>query len=510
MKALKKAQTRLQSEKARRQEAPDIVTWGERYFNISETGQPIKLFPHQKAVLRYAFQRTPDGHFKYSTIIYSTPKKSGKTTIAGLVEQWSAETWTRYGEILSIGNDAEQAKERAFAKLKQSIELTPGFDRRKNMLPGHWRLGSAVASHIPSGTKVKAVATDYKGEAGGNPTLTVWTELWGFTYAADMKFWAEMAPSPVRRDSVRFIETYAGYEGESELLYNIYSAAVLEGRQLTAGELGDLSAFEEAPNPDSLVPCYVDDQANIFAYWDDGLVARRMPWQKGERGKKYYATEAAMQTPAQMERLHENKWVSPISNFVPIEWWDACFNPLPLRPGERAPLVLALDAGVTGDDFGLIGVSLDPDYKGDERGVAVRIVRKWTPPQGGSIDFDGPKEAVRYICKNWNVLQVAYDQYQLHDFATTLAKEGVAWFRPFSQAQERLVADKKLRDIIGARRIRHDGNQELREHITNANAKQSKDEDTKLRLVKKSENRRIDLAVALSMATNEILRLNIE
>ena len=80
-------------------------------------------------------------------------------------------------------------------------------------------------------------------------------------------------------------------------------------------------------------------------------------------------------------------------------------------------------------------------------------------------------------------------------------------FRSFSQGEERLRADSDLYQHIARRRISHDGNADLREHLTNANAKQSANEDTRLRIVKKSDSRKIDLAVCLSMASQECLRL---
>ena len=46
------------------------------------------------------------------------------------------------------------------------------------------------------------------------------------------------------------------------------------------------------------------------------------------------------------------------------------------------------------------------------------------------------------------------------------------------------------------------------EHVANANAKM--DNDSKLRLTKKSQSRKIDLAVTLSMACSECLRLFME
>ncbi len=483
----------------------DIVDWAEKNYYIKETSQPIKLMPHQKAVLRYIFQRDERERFRFQTAIYSCPKKSGKTTISGVPGRWAAETWGRFQQIFCIGNDLDQAKEKAFDAIKVSIELNPAFDKHKNELPGKWKTAMESMECLSTGSKIKAIAADYAGEAGSNPALTIWTELWGFVHKDALRFWAEMAPSPIVPNSMRFIETYAGYEGESELLWNLYESVVKKGRQLTAKEFP--LVFEECQKPDDKIPCYVNESAGIFAYWDEGEQARRMPWQKGEEGRKYYASEAATQTPNQFTRLHKNQWVSAESAFCPIEWWDQCKNPLPLQPGEKTPLVIALDAAVTGDCFGLIGVSRDPLKR--KEGVAVRIVKKWTPPQGGKLDYDGPRDYVKDLCKNYNVVELTYDPYQLHDFCSKLQKEGIVWCNPFDQGEKRMQADKGFYILIVNKNIRHDGNLDLREHIQNSNSKQSKDEDSKFRIIKKSESRKIDLAVCTSMASFEVLRLNL-
>lgn len=523
----------------------DIVTWGEEHFWIvnddqlfATEGDAKKLIqhePHQAALLSL-FLTPQNGFFPFRTIIWSTPKKQGKTTISGEVARWAAETWGKYGLIMCVGNDKDQAKERAFAALVQSVEMTPGYDAQARILPGVWRIREDEALCYRTGTRVKATATDYAGEAGANPTLSVYTELWGFINKDALRFWAEMAPSPTRPNSIRWVETYAGYEGESELLWGLYEATVKNGRQLTAGELSErtgcaLGVFEEAQNPEDLIPVYVNDAAAMAAYWDEGEIAHRMPWLKGEHGRAYYANEAATQTPSQYIRLHENRWASAESSFVPIEQWDRCMEPFPLDPDDtQTPIVLSLDAAVTGDCFGVVAVSRHPNRWEDA--IAVRAAVKWTPPKGGVIDF---AEVEAYLRTTWfgqerrsvqnpdgtvshrwvkvrkprNVVEVAYDFYQLHDLATRLNNEGLAWFRKFGQGEARMQSDKALYDLIMQLRIAHDGNPDLREHIANANAKSLKTEDTKLRIVKKSDARKIDLCVSLSMAAAECLRLNL-
>ncbi len=526
----------MRAERAKRAAVADFPTWAEANFRIEETEEPIVLARHQKAVLRYLLQRDPDGAFKFKTIIYSEPKKGGKTTISGAVIRWAAETWGKFGEIYCVGNDAEQARERGFKMMSQSIQLEPTFRptgaaQSTGILRGKWIVKSKEAYCIPTGTKVKAVAADYKGEAGANPVLTVWTEVWGIIHKDANRFWAEMAPSPTREHSIRWVETYAGYEGESELLWTLYESTVLNGRQITAEELGDVGSFTEAPEPDDLVPIYVDERAGIVALWDHGEVAHRQPWQQGKHGEAYYANERASQTPSQYIRLHHNEWVSAESAFIAIEWWDALVRPLPLPPNTRQPLVIALDAAVTGDCFGFVVVSRDPDQHtsicsnpvtcfGCGPYVQVRASHIWTPPPGGPIIYrpdpdpakhkgDTPWEMLEWYRENFNIAEVAYDPYQLHDFCTDAQRRMRIWFRPFAQMGERLIADSDFYRLIVEQRIHHDGNLEVREHMTNANAKLQPNEDSKMRIVKKSEKRRIDLAVSISMASRECLRLNI-
>lgn len=184
-------------------------------------------------------------------------------------------------------------------------------------------------------------------------------------------------------------------------------------------------------------------------------------------------------------------------------WWDACVEPLPPL-GPREPLVLAMDAGVTNDCFAIVGVTRHPARPAD---VAVRLVHIWEP-KGQKLDFAGPEQYVRELCKNYNVKCVTYDPYQLHDMATRLYRERVAWFDEFQQGAPRLEADKQLLDLILAKRLAHDGNPTLRQHVQNAD--RAFDAETrKLRIVKREMSLKIDSVVALSMGVYKSLALRL-
>jgi phage terminase large subunit-like protein len=200
--------------------------------------------------------------------------------------------------------------------------------------------------------------------------------------------------------------------------------------------------------------------------------------------------------------------------------WDACREPLP-HFDRNAPLILAADAAVSGDTFGLVGIGRHPS-RAD--GVAVRMVREWNPLTAPDeyvkvdatgkrqLDFDRIEDDIKNICLDFNVLLIAYDPYQLHQMMTRLRdKSETKAGRKFSgvnteevkQGGERLIADKQLLDLILNRRIAYDLHSgeaaALREHLDNADRKLDAD-GKRLRIVKREEQLKIDLAVSLSMA----------
>lgn len=206
--------------------------------------------------------------------------------------------------------------------------------------------------------------------------------------------------------------------------------------------------------------------------------------------------------------LLEGEWEDPsdTSKFLDsITLWDLCQdNDLP--PSTRhTPLVAAIDAGVSNDNFGFVAVSRHPKNKGC---VAVRHVKLWQPPRGGKINFQEVEDYIVEFCKNNAVVELVYDPYQLHFMSQRLTDRRAVFCQSFPQGNDRLEADKGLLDTIYSRRIAHKGEADLRAHLDNANRKLDLDEH-KLRIVKRADNLKIDLAVCLSMATYRCLTLNL-
>jgi len=215
-------------------------------------------------------------------------------------------------------------------------------------------------------------------------------------------------------------------------------------------------------------------------------------------------------TPEEVELYLQAMWVrvATATKFVNLVWWDACMEQLPALTRSE-PMILGLDAAKGGDTqtadcFAVVGVTRHPHRTTD---LAVRYCGIWKPPPGQLLDY-GPIDAeVRRLCRDFAVVELAYDPTQLHYFCQNLKKEGIAHAREFLQGSPRLKADKGLQDLIIAKRISHDGNPLLREHIDNADIKLAGQDG--IRIIKRAEGLKVDASVALAMAADRAMYYNL-
>ena len=472
----------------------DPVAWGERNFYIEDrvnpiTGEelgpgPIILAEHQKRIMRAAFERDRQGRFRWTTIVDSEVKKSGKTRKAALAAAWLAQYAGAYAEVYCLANDGKQSADRVLAAVKKAIALGPTLKQWRDL---------KVKITLPSGAFIEAVPVDPTGEAGANPTGTFWSEMWGFRLSAKERLWTEFTIPPTRFGrAIRYVESYAGYVGESPVLEQLYDQGVNQGRRHPA--------FPE-------LPVYINDRARLFCYWDH---TPRMVWQTPE----YYEAEAAILTENEFQRIHRNMWVSSEAQAIPIERWDACFDPNLPPLGPRAPIVIGVDLGVSGDLSALVVVSDHPFRK--KKQPAIRAVEVFAAPLGEKIDYSTTIDlALRRWVANYNVVAIAYDEFQAHKMMTDLSRDPGVWCKPISQSKGslidpgRTVLDKMFYDMVIAGKLSHNGDPTLRQHVMNAISTGGATEKY-LHFGKKAEKLHIDALVAASMGVGLHSQLNLQ
>lgn len=469
----------------------DPIDWIQGNFYIPETMAPIVLAPYQIGVLKEAYRRDRNGRFVYRLVVWSDLKKSAKSTIAAAVVLERARR-TRFGSFKIVANDLKQADSRVAAYFRRSLQLAEMLDRP---VEGVYQRG--MSTHFANYASVEAVPIDPAGEAGGNDDMIVFSELWAATTEKQQRMWTEMTLSPLK-DGQRWVETYAGIKGKSPLLEPIYDRLVQPQNKI------DVSYTDADGNWVDLRDLEVYSDGFTLCLWN--TIPGRHWWQTAD----YYAAEEEALLPEEFVRVHKNRFSVSQDQFVPGEWVDNCVVRINDDPDQhwltispRDPMVLAADAGVNDDTFGLV---LSRNVNG--RSVIV-YAKKWTAPKEGKIDFvgtktePGPELEIKRLLAKYRVTEVRYDPYQLHSMMTRLSKlkkHRRTLFVEFPQQGKRAIADRNLYTLIKERRllIPH-GNADLVLHLKNAD--RSNVGDNKLRLVKRNKDDKIDLAVATSMAT---------
>jgi phage terminase large subunit-like protein len=444
---------------------PDAVPWIQDNFFIPETNKAIVLAPYQRAVVEEALAKDGD-LFRYSFILWSDLKKSAKSTIAGAMALYLA--WHHGWESVRIvGNDLKQADSRTFFYIERAIRMNPNLNAQCSI--------KNYEITLPNHTVISAIPVDPKGEAGGGDLATVFTEMWAMKNKASQQMWSETTLSPLKYGkSLRIGESYAGIRGESPVLEPLYEQGVKQG-VLVPTEIPGLELYRNQ---------------RMLCLWN---TQPRCDWQT----KEYYAQEAGSLTPSEFNRLHKNQWAESSESFIPVQWWDECTRVLESMR-DKEPCVMALDAAVESDCFALALITVK--NANGQRIPQVRYVRIWKPPHNGQINFAEVEQEIQHLIQKFSIIEISYDPYMLADMAQRLGQ--LAFWKPFLQAGARLVADKMLYDLIRDRRIEHNGDSLLREHMANADRKPEED---KLRIIKRSPQLKIDGVVCVSMGVNRAL-----
>jgi phage terminase large subunit-like protein len=427
-----------------------------------ETGMPYKLLPAERAFIEHAFRLGDDGRPLYPELLYSCPKKSGKTGFAALFVLTTALLFGgSYAEVTLAANDLDQAQGRVFEAVKRIVECSPFLQVLDPKITAN------KITFAETGATITAVAADYAGAAGGNPTISCFDELWAYTSERSRRLWDELVPPPTRKFACRLTCTYAGFEGESALLEELYKrglAQPLVGTDLYAGD-------------------------GLLMFWSHQPIA---PWQTPQ----WIDQMRGQLRPNAFLRMIENRFVSTESTFVDMDWWDACVDHGvgPVVTQRELPVWVGVDASVKRDSTAVVAVSFDQKAK-KVRLVAHRIFQ---PTPDKPLDFEATIEtAVRDLCRRFTVRGVHYDPYQMASVAQRLSVAGIP-MREYPQTVSNLTAmGSNLYELIKGRNLIAYPDDAIRLAVSRTIALET---PRGLRLAKEKQSHKIDVIIALAMA----------
>jgi len=442
--------------------------WTE-HFIILPTGETIHLEDHQKAILNHVFTFDERGKLPYSIIVYSCPKKSGKTAINAVVMTFFAYNIEAPNEIIAVANKRDQVVARGFREVK-------GFVERNRLLKSEVVRFTYDQIELKNGSIIQAIPNDFAGESGSNHGLTTWDELWGFNSERDHRLFEELTPVPTRKNSIRFITTYAGFENESKLLEDLYKQIFTDSGDVKNGVVRPLG---------KKLPCYSKD--GLFLYWDH---EPRMPWQT----ESYYQSQRKQLRVNTFLRLHENRWVSNESGLFDMEKWDACVDlkHRPPLPDKKIMLHVGVDASTKRDRSAVVSV-----YRSGDK-IMSGPKRYWQPSKDKPMDLEETME--KYLLElhqNYTLASVKFDPYQFHRSALTLRKQGLP-MQEFPQTVGNLTEmGQNLFDLVEYSGIVLYPSKDLRLEAQSAVAKET---ERGLRIVKEKASQKIDQVISLAMA----------
>jgi hypothetical protein len=304
-----------------------IVTTIQREFRPrSLRGKTLKLFPHQQRILNEMFRMEGSGktsQFKYSTMVYSTIKKEGKTELAAAITYAFARRFG--GEMYSVANDEKQAGARMYTRVVEALKMMREHDpalfdkimpedkRRRDRIDINGVIELADTGQRNTGPHtIQFLASDYAGEAGAMNALVAFDELWGVSSERGERLWTEMQPIHNLAASIRIVTTYAGFYGESALLWRIYENVVKPDPHTSEERGTKIIGLED-------LPVYVSDDGGTIVYWDHDA---RMPWNTPAALERARNDPSVQGRESEYRRLWHNEWSSGVEAYIDMDIVD--------------------------------------------------------------------------------------------------------------------------------------------------------------------------------------------
>lgn len=383
----------------------------ENVLRDPETRRPFQLLPAERAFLEHAFLIDDDGRLIYREWLYSCPKKSGKTTFQAIIQLTMTLLFGgAFPESYVLANDQEQAKSRVFEVCCRIVNTSPLL-RAEAEITQHKIVFPAFNATI------QAIASDAGSAAGSNAVCAGFDELWAYTSERSRRLWDEMTPPPTRKIACRITVTYAGFEGESVLLEELYR----RGMQLP--EVGtDLRAGD-----------------GMLMFWSHKPIA---PWQD-----EVWLQDMRRQRASVYQRHVLNEFASSSSQFVDLGKWDACVRHglAPVHAELFTEAFVGVDASIKHDATAICVTTFDKNTQ------MVRLLKHvvYQPSPEQPLDFELTVESYLLdLQRKFMVRKVRFDPYQLAAVMQRLAKQGVP-VEEFPQSSPNLTAaSQNLFDLI--------------------------------------------------------------
>ncbi len=247
----------------------DFVSFVRDLVPVEGSYGPQAVIPPHLSTWLYTAFPLPAGNPSARNILDARTKKQGKSATAAAVALYMA-TRQRYAEVVIAAADQDQAKDRVLRAVKFAIDNGP--------LSAHAKVFRDTIE-FDNGSIIQALPFDWRGAAGGNYAAVIFDELHAWTLEQHRRMFDELTIPPTMPHGVRWIASYAGYSGESNLLWDVWQKALT------------------GPRVHDDLPIFHNAEASILALIDVGSESWRMPWTSRRSRRAVHARGTGNRTP---------------------------------------------------------------------------------------------------------------------------------------------------------------------------------------------------------------------
>lgn len=455
------------------------------------------------------------GQFKdlrrYQRVLIYTPKKSGKTEFASLLNIiiffLDKE---KSKEIYSIASEIEQAKilHKAFiTMIKQNDELLQTVHITKQP-PKVIKEDGAFTDEY------EALSSTADSKDGKRPSTVFIDE--GHALVSKDLYQIMVDGMSGRREPLEIHMSTAGYNMRSFFYRDVYTYA----KKVRDGIIKDDTFYQIMFEP--------TDEDIKNDNWKSVELWRRVnpnmgisPTYSYMEGKLLQA-EQSEQTLIALKTKNLNWWCDKITTWINSEVWNKnqakigfsklkilknrkCYGGLDLSSNiDLTALVLIFD-----DENG--GYDVIPYFWIPKDNMVERVRRDKVPyfdwvkkglvktTDGNVVDYAFIEKQIKRVCSFFNVKMIAYDRWNSSDLVRRLTEDEVTEMIQFGQGYSSMSAPTKQIEVLSLQgKLNHANNEVLAWNISNVAIK--KDPADNIKIDKNISSERVDGAVALAMA----------
>jgi phage terminase large subunit-like protein len=444
----------------------EIIDFAREHFLVLKgfrAGMPLDFTTWQKWLLRALYERTPEGRLRYRRALIGLPRKHGKSLMGSAIAVYGLIAGESGAENYVVAGDRQQARI-IFNEAKSQVLSSP-------LLAAECKVYRDVIEMPRFGSILRVLSSEFKGQAGLNPSLVLFDELWNQS-RSDLYDQMTLG-SGARLEPLVVSITTAGYD-----LDTVAGRLYQYGKQCAAGEIDDPSFgfwWWEAP-----ADCGLDDK-KAWAISNPNL-AERLLDPDDMRTAMLQTDEAAFR------RWRLNQWVRAQESWLPAGAWEGCRSDQGII--DELPVWVGLDMALKHDSIAVVIAQPQPD------GVVVTRSQIWQPRDEG-VDVAGVEQYLRSLHLKYQVQEFVYDPAYFQRSAEALSDDGLPMVE-FPQSSARMIpACGHAYELIINKKVAHDGSPTYTDQVLSAAQRMT---DQGWRLSKGKSKRKIDAAIALVMA----------